>query len=161
MKLKRAIASMIILAVGILAGCSWLSPVVDVALEWIPNTSNNGMTHWLPGIYLKAMVVPEPDLNLGHQWIISWGDGLTDEWDDNSHSQLSDGVRDVYPWGNSRIAIGHRYRTPGIYPITVSYNGVIRGHCDLPVELQKTRATYHYNENGETVEDYLRPWEPS
>ena len=153
MKLRIVVAAVLLSALVSLAGCTLFErEYVSIEMRWVPNTSSNGMTHWLPKVLLAAEVDPAPEYNVGHEWVIDWGDGTTDVWSDNSHNQRVD------PWGNTRIAVVHKFQLPGTYTVIVFYDGQEVGKGDLDVELQEFAPSYTYDEDGEQQLVVLAPW---
>ena len=153
MKMKIVVAALLLSLLVSLAGCTLFErEAVSIEMRWVPNVRSTVMSHWLPKVLLAAEVEPAPEYNVGHEWVIDWGDGTTDQWSDNTHNQTVD------PWGNTRVGVVHKFQLPGTYTVVVSYDGRDVGKGTLDVELQEFAPSYTYDEDGNRQLVVLDPW---
>jgi len=147
--IKAAVILALLLAVG---GCAWISvepeQKVIARVEFVPRTYNPGVDHWLPKIMLTMEVNPTP-------MQLDWGDNSTTAWNDGRFNWHKDD-QDLY--GNTRVALIHKYHEPGTYTLEVTYEGRLSARGSVTVPLMVSGEKSYYDEDGNIVQVEFEPW---
>ena len=156
--IKAAVIVVLLLAVG---GCAWLAvePAQNIIahFEYVPRTHNPGVDHWLPRILLSMEVDPTPMQLDGHVWSVDWGDNSSTTWSDGRFNWLKD---DQTKYGNTRVALIHKYYEPGTYNVEVTYDGKLSVRGSINVPLMASGEQSYYDEDGSIVQVEYEPWTP-
>ena len=147
--IKAAVIVVLLLAMTFCSG--------STASHAHPRTHNPGVDNWLPRILLSMEVDPTPMQLDGHSWFIDWGDNSTTQWNDGRFNWLK---YDQAKYGNTRVALIHKYNEPGTYNVEVTYDGKLSARGSVTVPLMASGEQSYYDEQGNIVQVEFEPWTP-